>query len=234
MPIRAAPGSDCPYTYGFNAFSTIHAGVAQVQTGGTVNVAAGTYHEAQIIIDKGLTLSGAGAATTIVDGGGESNIISTSGILYVTRTSAAQTVTIQGLTLQNAGTPADEALDDPLSVITASHFAGPLSLQNDVLVAAHDSTAFDPGVVIYDSASTAPISIAGNDFSGMFQGLLVEDAHAATSIAGNTFHDLLLSDGYTPEGLFVLSDDGQVQNNLVSVNNNTFEDYAGYDADRRG
>ena len=40
----------------------------------TINVAAGTYHETNILVDKGLTINGAGPKATIVDGGGAGEV----------------------------------------------------------------------------------------------------------------------------------------------------------------
>ena len=51
--------------YGINAFDTIQEGIDAVSSGGTVNVAAGTYTE-QVVINKNLTLQGAGAANTTI------------------------------------------------------------------------------------------------------------------------------------------------------------------------
>lgn len=51
----------------YDAFDNIQAGVSAVAAGGTVNVAAGTYTEVgQIVIDKNLTIVGAGTSSTIV------------------------------------------------------------------------------------------------------------------------------------------------------------------------
>ena len=48
-------------------YQTIQAGIGRVISGGTVHVAAGTYNEVgQIVIDKNLTLVGAGEASTII------------------------------------------------------------------------------------------------------------------------------------------------------------------------
>ncbi len=53
--------------FGGNAFANIQAGITAVATGGTVNVAAGTYTEVgQIVIDKNLSIVGADKATTII------------------------------------------------------------------------------------------------------------------------------------------------------------------------
>jgi uncharacterized delta-60 repeat protein len=207
--------------------------VAAASDGDTVHVEAGTYHETQVVINKGVDLQGDLAATTIIDGGGEANTITnSSGILHVTATDAAQPVTIEGLTLQNAGTPSDAADEDPTSLITATPIAGSLTIQNDVLVGENDATAFDSGIVIFSASSTAAISITNVDFSKMFQGLLIEDALSETTISGNTFHNLVAgtysSQTYAPEGLFLLSDSTTIQASVVAVTGNHFQNYSGY------
>jgi parallel beta-helix repeat protein len=52
------------HIFGQDAFDTIQKGIDGTASGGTVNVAAGTYDE-QVVIDKSLTLQGAGDATVI-------------------------------------------------------------------------------------------------------------------------------------------------------------------------
>ena len=52
-------------TIGVSAFATIQEGVDGVASGGTVNVLAGTYSE-QVTIGQSLTISGAGASSTIL------------------------------------------------------------------------------------------------------------------------------------------------------------------------
>ena len=65
--VNGATGSDIndgqtPAT----AVATITKGIELVDSGGTVNVAAGTYTE-QLTIQKSLTLTGAGESTTIIE-----------------------------------------------------------------------------------------------------------------------------------------------------------------------
>ena len=52
------------HNFGYDAFATIQEGITAVETGGTVNIAAGTYTE-NVVIDKSLNLAGAGAGTII-------------------------------------------------------------------------------------------------------------------------------------------------------------------------
>jgi subtilisin-like proprotein convertase family protein len=60
----------------------------------TINIAAGTYFETLRILDKNLTLTGQGAASTIIDGLQQGRVL---GIFADT----ARVVTVSGLTLQN-------------------------------------------------------------------------------------------------------------------------------------
>jgi hypothetical protein len=68
----------------------VDGGFAAVSSGGTVYVAAGTYPEYGLHFDKPFTLYGAGAASTIIDGGG---------IAWVMW--AADEIDIRNLTIQN-------------------------------------------------------------------------------------------------------------------------------------
>jgi hypothetical protein len=84
-------GSSATYTGGTTGpKQTIAAGFIAVDTGGTVNVAAGTYYE-NLTFNRSFTLAGAGAASTIIDGGGTLRVIYVNGA----------TVTISGVTIQN-------------------------------------------------------------------------------------------------------------------------------------
>ncbi len=67
-PIGTDPDMGGPATqFGCDSFATIQGGVAGVTSGGTVNVAAGTYIESgQIVISKDVTVIGADRATTII------------------------------------------------------------------------------------------------------------------------------------------------------------------------
>ncbi len=69
-------------------YSTIQEGIDAVASGGTVNVAAGTYTE-NVVIDKSLTLTGADKTTTIIDGNAVGNAV----------TITASDVTLTGFTV---------------------------------------------------------------------------------------------------------------------------------------
>jgi len=88
------PASSGPYLWGVTAFNTIQDGVDAVAGGGTVHVLPGTHYQSQpIMIDKGLTLSGDSAATTV---------ISTTGTTVAIEM-LASSVHIMGLTIEGTG-----------------------------------------------------------------------------------------------------------------------------------
>lgn len=63
----ADPDGSGPATnFGGDAFPVIHEAVAGVAPGGTIQVAAGNYYESDLLINKPLTLAGAGAGQTVI------------------------------------------------------------------------------------------------------------------------------------------------------------------------
>ncbi|HEX8069048.1 MAG TPA: Calx-beta domain-containing protein [Pyrinomonadaceae bacterium] len=92
---------------GYDAFSTIQAGVNAVAAAGTVNVAAGTYVEDVTISNAGMKLLGAGANVVTISGaiGGPS---------ATTVQIAASNVTVAGCTITRAGNTVAQ-WNDPLN-----------------------------------------------------------------------------------------------------------------------
>jgi len=100
VDVNYSDGNADGHTFGYDAFNKIQDGINAVSTGGTVNVAAGTYNEPQIIIDKPLTLQGAGIGQSIIDGGDAA--LTNEGLIRIV---APGNVTVDGFTIQNAGGP---------------------------------------------------------------------------------------------------------------------------------
>jgi len=96
LPVSALPNEvwvdDDGYYDGITFFNTIGEGIAGVETGGTVHVAAGTYDES-ISLTKNLSLLGAGSDFTVIDGQNSSRAIYTEGL--------DSSSIIDGVTIQN-------------------------------------------------------------------------------------------------------------------------------------
>jgi hypothetical protein len=83
--------------WGITRFARIQVALDAVATGGKVNVAEGTYNESQVKITKAVTLAGAGAETTVIDGQGGTGLAETGTV----RITAAGNVTVTGFAIRN-------------------------------------------------------------------------------------------------------------------------------------
>src|SRR5262249_24195065 len=77
-----------------NPCKTIAYAIGQSGPGHTVQVAAGTYPE-HVVVDRSITLAGAGVSSTVIDGSGTGTVIT------IGASSASLTVSISRLTIQN-------------------------------------------------------------------------------------------------------------------------------------
>jgi len=90
--------------------ATVTAGISAVSPGGTVNVAAGTYIESNILVSNGITIQGTGAtrddvvvAPAAEDGNADNAFLNSAQNGFVI---AAHDVTIKNLTINGRGNPA--------------------------------------------------------------------------------------------------------------------------------
>lgn len=98
--IAAGGGTACVNPGGTGGCSsTIQSAIFLAGPGGTVNVAAGTYDESRIIIPFSITITGAGATSTIVDAQQKGRVF-----LIATESGSAASVTINDLTIENGNT----------------------------------------------------------------------------------------------------------------------------------
>jgi len=226
------------HIFGYDAFTTIQAGVNAVADGGTVNVAAGTYHESQIVLfgsNKGLTLQGAGASVTTIDGGNA--VVSGSGThpgtIYIKNPDTS--VKIDGFTFINPVnntsigeiTPIDIAFGSnpptpPSITISNNHFIG---------VANNGANPFDNAIWVYATPAGTVTNITNNEFDHQWQSILLEQPQGGAVITGNNFHDLFANvdsgTTYVPEGIFLMSYGGENVSVPVAINNNTFSSFNG-------
>lgn len=221
----------------YDAFAKIEDGVTAVATGGTVNVASGTYNVIQVLIDRAVKLLGAGAATTIIDGGkSDLNPLGRDGMIYITGSSTGW-VLMDGFTLQNPGyigTPPD----DWVLALVFNASSESLTVQNCHFIGygPSDPDHWDYGIVA-GYYNQGPITIKNNEFELMWAAILIELPDSPVRVLNNNIHHLQ-SQIYPPEpppigpvysayGFFATTYGGHDVTHLQQVNGNTFSDYAG-------
>ncbi|HET6998670.1 MAG TPA: right-handed parallel beta-helix repeat-containing protein [Solirubrobacterales bacterium] len=215
---------------------TIQYAVDEADPGDTVAVAAGTFDEPQVIVDQALTLRGAGAGETIVDGS-SANALPHAGTFYFDGPSSGD-IEVSGFTLQGANAKNGSA--EPMLLVFSNLMPG-----GEVVVTDNEFIAeaeFDPEIAtdfslgLYVGSAEADLEITDNSFRGMWQGILLENSAGATIVSANEFSELVPTvageDSYPGEGVFVLAtgangNAGEVSTSQV-VSENSFHDYAGF------
>ena len=207
---------------------SIQEGIDLVTPDGTVNVAAGTYAENQITINKGLTLQGAGAATTIIDGSSAS-LPDSAGLLYITNVNGA--VTVSGFTLENAGiyTYGADYKESVGIKIEGNDATASVNITDNKIIGSDNTTPFDEGVWAYQTQ--AAITVSGNELTQWWTAVILEKASGAGTVTGNDFHDLTTSTdfygSYRPGAVVAMTYDGVNVSSPLQINDNEFHDYAG-------
>jgi parallel beta-helix repeat protein len=193
-------GNTNGHYFGYDAFSTIQAAINAANTGGIINVAAGTYNESQILIDKPLTLQGAGYATTIIDGG---NIALTNpGLVRIT---ADGTVTLSGFTIQNTETGSKGIgvyVDNSTAIVKIlDNTINELGKAGIVVHTAY-SAQIEGNIISTTDHSLAPNGIQiGYLVDGGSPDLGITGSIKDNDISGFSWEDYVLENGYDGEGL---------------------------------
>ena len=108
--VNAATGNDFATGLAGDPLKTVQAGVNTVTSGGTVVVAAGTYTE-QVVVNKPVTITGAGAGSTIIQGPAtmvdSACIASGSRAVVAICGSTGNTVTMSGVTISGGASGED-------------------------------------------------------------------------------------------------------------------------------
>jgi hypothetical protein len=217
---------------GAGAFKTIQYAIndARVLGGDTINVAAGTYEESQVNIAKPLTLKGAGAATTIIDGGNAPLTDSGTVRIYL----PTGPVVVDGFTIRNPG----HSGTDVINLMVKNSY--PVTIQNCHFIGLNvvDSN-YHVGVWQYSAQSGGTITIQNNEFEKMWNGVMLEIPRAGGSVLNNTFHDLVAwqcqpETLVEPRGAYALTYDGNDISELIAINGNTFQNFNGVSVDVRG
>lgn len=192
-------------------YSTIQAAVTAADPGDTITVDAGTYME-NVVVDRALTLQGAGASSTFVDAG------NTGAAFQI----LANDVTIDGFTVQNGGSGLNSGIwmGDPMNV-TISHntftnnmfgiwadCGGNCVIENNLFDGNNTTGGSGAGGISADS--TNGLTIRNNEFKNEMEGnpILLQavglGAHTNLEVSGNSLHDNAFS------GVYALGVDGGI------------------------
>lgn len=172
--------------------------------GDTVSVASGTYAE-QLVFDKAITLSGAGAGSTILTADGASPTVSGAGLLQIDGQSATGDIVVEGFTIRDAG-PANIKSDGQAIYARASGpIGGTTTLRNNEFLVGDSSDPDMVGPVGLYLRPGGRVVIETNTFDGFWQALLAERS-GDMSVVGNTFTNLqpVMPQDYEPLGVYVL------------------------------
>lgn len=163
------------------ACATIGAAVVKAFSGDTIEIAAGTYVEHDVQIDKVLTLNGAGATATFVDG-------NTAGRIFNVTTA----VTLTNLRVQNGRTPAG-ALFTAAGGAILNNGAGQLTLRNVVLsnnrASGSGGAIFNAGQLTLDNTQVVSNTAdeAGGGLYNYNQGVLTITQSSVVSNTASAF-----------------------------------------------
>lgn len=137
--------------------TTIQAAIAAASSGDVIHVAAGTYNETgQIMIDKDLSIVGAGAATTIITPAGDTGSSGDARGWFLVNSGV--TFNLSGVTLDGAG--------HSINIGILSH--GPGTIENTIIknIADSNPAAYaGRGIAFYDT--TDPITVRNNVLSNI-------------------------------------------------------------------
>jgi len=157
------------HTVGYDAFGTIQAGVTAVASGGTVDIAAGTYVE-QVTITHSLTLAGAGSSDTTIQA--PADFFASDDEVTI---ASGASVAMSGFFVEkpggDSGLNSGTGIADVGGTLTATDllvfgFTTGVAVENDGAATITDSTIFDNdfGIVV-DSSSSGTSSVTANNDS---------------------------------------------------------------------
>ena len=194
------------------SYASIQAGVTASNPGGTVNVAAGTYNE-NIVINKRLTVQGAGLVTTFINAQG------TGASVTAVNITAAGDVTLSGFTITNA--PVTNNTDLRFGVLTNSGTAGvTYTISNNKVVGTNNPDAEEDYGIYGQNGGKENLVITNNVVTKTGANNIVVETHLGTTdISSNTLD--ASCDG--SDAIFIMTHSGVNVAALQKVDNNTID-----------
>ena len=162
-----------------SGYATISAAIAAAVPGDTVQVAAGTYNE-NLVIDKAITVQGAGSAVTVIDG--NSTPLASTGLVRIT---ASGNVTFSGFTVKGAGQ--DLGLVRVGIYASSPSVGGTYTISNNQIVGTNDPTdAEDYG--FYSNGGLESLVFAHNEVTQTgSNAILLERHYGPTDVSDNVW-----------------------------------------------
>ena len=191
--------------------TTIQAAVANTACD-PINVTAGTYNE-NIVINRALTLMGAGSASTFING------VNTGPNVAVVNITAAGNVTLSGFTITNAPTTNDGDLR--FGVLTNSSSSGvTYAIVGNKVVGTNDPDNYEDYGIYGQNGGKENLLIANNVVTQTGSNNIVVETHQGkTDISYNT----LDAGCYGVDPIFVMTHSGNDVSNLQNVHHNTID-----------
>ncbi len=204
-------------------FATIDKGIKSVSDNGTVHVAAGTYHEYGLQLHSTMNLVGAGAFTTIIDGGPGAN-----GHVIEVSSEPTQENTISGFTIQN-GSPGGSDAGGGI-YISASHI---VTINDCVIINNTKGDGSGPfptagggvcndGGALYMNRCTVSGNTASDTGGGIFSRKLAEGDSGLVELV-----DCTINNNEAEQGSGIYNDSGELYMYGCTVSGNTASDTGG-------
>ena len=189
---------------------TIALAVSNANPNDTILVLPGTYPVPNVVINKPLTLiSQNGAGSTFLDGANATGL-PTPGSIRVANTTGSVVIGQigKGFTFEN---PVTDVGGTTVSLNVRGNTA-PVTVEGNKFVGQNGvNNPFDIGIWAYSTKVGGQLFVLNNDFSAMWQGILLEIPRGGANVLSNTFHNLVPSTDtnagktYEPEGIYALT-----------------------------
>jgi hypothetical protein len=202
-------------------FDTIQEAIddASVMDGDTIVVAAGTYNEDQITVNKVLTIQGAGWEGTVIDGGDAE--LASDGLIRIIATGD---VTFTGFTIQNAGGPSNggDGGDGYTNIGVYASSSSPSAIytisQNKIIGTNNDADEEDYG--LYASSGQEHLIFTSNIITQTGgNSVLIEINPGETDISYN----MIDAGCWGVDPIYYFTYDGNDITTLQKVSNNTID-----------
>ncbi len=205
-------GSGCNST-------TIQGGIDIASQGDIISVAAGTYNENQISINKSVSLIGAGEETTIIDGGSATDLLDVGLVRIIT---SEGDVVFSGFTLRSAGTsPSNIGMSGmPLRVgiyVSSDSLSSTFTISSNRIIGTNNPLdKEDYG--LYGNGGKESLVFTLNEVTNTGANAILFEKHVG---ATDVSHNILDEGPYGTSPYFSMTYDDRNITNLQKVSDNT-------------